>query len=259
MLEQIIAVVRRASRFMTRDFAVEQKGNDSNFVTSCDLAVQRCLAEELTALLPGSAFLGEENADCWDRTAEYVWVVDPIDGTSNFIRNIGFSAISVALCRAGEPYRAVVYNPYRDEMFSAAKGEGAFLNGQPIHVSERDFAHGHLCSAMSLYDKRYAPPCLAIIGEVYSQADDLRRMGTAAIEMAYLAAGRVELYFEIRLSPWDAAAASLLITEAGGCVEFLYHDGLPLEGVFPVIAANSRENFEKLREICCRHVPCLPY
>ncbi|MBR1853621.1 MAG: inositol monophosphatase [Lachnospiraceae bacterium] len=258
---QIAEIVRGASRLMTdKDLKekVEQKGNNSNYVTEADKAVQDFLAERLPALLSESEMLGEEG-EHRKLHAENVWVVDPIDGTSNFIRDIGFSGISVGLVRNGKPYAGVIYNPYRDELYRAEMGKGAFLNDRPIRVSDRDFGHSHLCSAMCLYDKRYAEACFNVIRRVYMQSDDLRRMGTACLELAMLAAGRVELYFEMRLFPWDAAAAFPIIREAGGIVECLHYDGFPLDRPFPVIAANTRENFVKLKEIVCEEVPEVPY
>ena len=259
MIEKIKAIVRDAAQFMKTDsMQVEQKGNDSNYVTSADVRVQEYLQEKLSALLPESSFVGEEG-DAVSADTEYIWVVDPIDGTSNFIRDLGLSAISVGLLKNGAPYIGVIYQPYRDEMYWAEQGKGAFLNDRPIHVSDRDFKHSHLCSAMSLYNKDYAPPCFRIIERVYAETDDLRRLGTAALELAYLAAGRVELYFEIRLFPWDVAAALTIVREAGGYIELLYEDTLPLDRPVAVYAANSKENMDRLREIICEELPKLPY
>lgn len=256
---QVTELVREAGKLlMDRKMEVTQKGNNSNFVTSCDIAVEEFLTERLKVLLPGSLVIGEESEDKPTK-GDLMWVIDPIDGTSNFIRDIGLSAISVGLIKEGEPYLGVVYLPYRDEMFYAKTGEGAFMNGAPIHVSDRDFAHSHLCSAMSLYDKRYAPPCFRIIDRVYQESDDLRRLGTAALELVYLACGRVELYFEIRLQPWDVAGALPIIKEAGGLIEVLYHEDFPLDKPFPVVAANNEENFARLREIVTEEIPTLPY
>ncbi len=252
-------IVRQAGKLMdSSDYEIEQKGNMSNYVTDADKAVEAFLTERLTGLIKGSEILGEENHHRI-HTVSDVWVVDPIDGTSNFIRGIGFSGISVGLVRDGEPYAGIIFNPYRDEMFVSEMGQGAWLNGKHITVSDRDFSHSHLCSAMCLYDKRYAAPCFRIIEEIYMQSDDLRRMGTASLELALVAAGRAELYFEMRLFPWDAAAGFALIREAGGIAECLHCEGFPLDRPFPVIAANNRESFEKLKEIVCRHVPKVPY
>ncbi len=260
LITDTVRIVRDASRLMARpaELGVEQKGNDSNYVTEADLAVQRYLTEKLLDLLPGSKMLGEEG-EHEKPDGRLLWVVDPIDGTSNFIRDIGFSGISVGLVRDGEPVMGVIFNPYRDEMYCSSEGRGAFLNDRPIPVSDRDFAHSHLCSAMSLYDKRYAKQCFNIIERVYSRSDDLRRMGTASLELALLAAGRVELYFEMRLFPWGVAAAFPIIREAGGYVKILHHDHFVLDKPFPVVAANNRENFEQLWEIVCDEIPVIPY
>ena len=204
-----------------------------------------------------SSVVGEEN-DTYDFSSEYTWVIDPIDGTSNFIRDLGLSVISVGLLKNGKPYIGVIYFPYRDEMYYAECDKGAFLNGTPIHVSDRDFSRSHLCSAMSLYDKRFAKSCFNIIENIYMESDDLRRLGSAALELAYLAAGKVELYFEIRIFAWDVAAAAAIIKEAGGYIEFLFHDKLPIPGPLGVIAANSKENFEKLRTIVYTELPEQP-
>ena len=238
---------------------VDDKGTDSNLVTNMDIRVQNHIAKRALALLPDSRIVGEEGGHQDTTATTYTWVFDPIEGTSNYVRDIGCSVISIGLFKDGAPYAGVVYNPYRDELFSAELGNGAFLNGKKIEVSTRDFSHGHLCSAMSLYKKEYAPPCFRIIEKVYAESDDLRRMGAAAYELCMLAAGRVELYFEIRLSPWDAAAAYPIITEAGGYIECLHQKGFPLDRPFPLIAANSKESFARLKEIVLSEIPVMPY
>lgn len=248
------AIKEASSIMMKRDFVVNEKGDASNLVTSSDIAVQKLLEEKLTEILPGSTFFGEEG-DVPEDVTEYLWVNDPIDGTSNFARDMGLSVISVALLKNMEPILGVVYNPYRDEMFWAVKGEGAFLGDKPIKVSNKEWRKSMLCSAMSLYDKSLAKPCFNIIEKIYGETDDLRRLGTAALEMCELAAGRVELYFEIRLSPWDYAAASLIIKEAGGYCEMMFHDVMPLNKPSGVIAANSKENFERLKTVVYGEIP----
>lgn len=258
MLNQTIDIVKEASFLMKNRYTnVEEKGSASNCVTDADINVQNFLSEKLLSLLPGSSVVGEENDEF--SSSEYTWVIDPIDGTSNFIRDLGLSVISVGLLKEGKPYMGVIYFPYRDEMYYAQQGKGAFVNGEPIHVSDRDYAHSHLCSAMSLYDKKYAKPCFNIIEKIYMESDDLRRLGSAALELAYLAAGKVELYFEIRVFAWDVAAAAAIIREAGGYIEFLFHDKLPVPGPLGVIAANSKENFEKIKEIVYNELTEQPY
>lgn len=259
MIEQIISIVKNACELMNdKNVEITQKGNNSNYVTSADINIENYLTEHLIQFLPGSIVIGEES-DNKEFTNEYIWVIDPIDGTSNYIRDMGLSVISVGLLKNQKPYLGVIYFPYRDEIYWGIRGQGAYRNGIPIHVSDRDFSHSHLCSAMSLYDKTLAKPCFNIIEKVYSESDDLRRLGSAALELAYLASGRVELYFEIRVFPWDAAGAIPIIQEAGGFVECLFHEDMPLEQPFGIIAANSEENFKRLREIVYTELPVKPY
>ena len=255
IIDNVKDAMREAAQIMLkRDFSISEKGDASNLVTTSDVAVQTLLEKRLTAILPGSSFFGEEG-DVPDDISEYLWVNDPIDGTANFARNLGLSVISVALLKNMEPILGLVYNPYREEMFWAEAGKGAFLNDKQIHVSDKVWRKSMLCSAMSLYDKRFAKPCFNIIEKVYNETDDLRRLGTAALEMCELAAGRVDLYFEVRLSPWDYAAASLIIKEAGGCIEMMFHDTMPLNKPSGIIAANNKENFEKLKTIVYGEIP----
>ncbi len=259
MIDKVKEVIREASEIMMkRDFLIKEKGDVSNLVTTADISVQAYLEERLTAILPGSIFFGEEG-EVPEATQGYMWVNDPIDGTANFARDLGLSVISVALLENMEPVLGLVYNPYRDEMFWAQKGKGAWLNDKEIRVSDKNWNRSMLCSAMSLYDKRFAKPCFNIIEKVYNETDDLRRLGTAALEMCELAAGRVELYFEVRLSAWDYAAASLIIKEAGGFCEMMFHDIMPLNKPSGIIAANSKENFERLKSIVYEEIPVQLY
>lgn len=258
MITKVIDIVRNASKLMTADITIEQKGNESNYVTSADISVQLYLEEQLFSLIPNSTFLGEESFHGVSE-GEYIWVVDPIDGTANFIRNLGSSVISVGLVKRGKPYLGVIYDPYKNEMFYAERGKGAFLNGNPICVSERDFRHSIICTAASQYDKQLAQPCFNILQKVYNQADDFRRFGSAAIEMVYLATGRIELFFEIRLFPWDMAAAEVIVEEAGGYIEYLHEKELPLNRPTGIIVANSKENLFKLKSVVYKEIPCKLY
>lgn len=249
MLEQVKNLVLEASRLCgSQELSIYSKGGNSNFVTTADLQVENYLKERLPALLPGSFFIGEESSHN-DYAHEYLWVVDPIDGTSNFIRELNLSAISVGLVRHGEPILGVVYNPFTREMYCAQAGRGAFLNDSPIHVSGRDFAHAHFCTSFSIYQKEFAPPCFRILERVYAQCDDMRRLGSAALELCTVARGSTELYFELRLFPWDYCGALAILKEAGG-----YYAPVPIErGLLqsptPMVAANSKENCERLFQI----------
>lgn len=246
MLTQITDIVREASRLMLTDtFEISQKDGFANIVTSSDLAVQNFLRERLASLLPGCGFLCEEE-DMHDTEKEYTWIIDPIDGTANYSRGIRECAICVGLKHDDHMEMSVVYLPRTDEMFSAGYSKGAWLNGKRIHVSDRPFEDAILCTALAVYYKEYAQICSDIIVEAFGQINDIRRFGAAAPELCYLALGRCELYFEYRLSPWDYAAASLILTEAGGILTGM--DGKPLDVTKPagVVAANNRENLERM-------------
>lgn len=252
--QNIEEIVREAASFMTRDFTVESKGTIANQVTSSDVAVERFLKEQLTRLMPGSGFIAEESGE--DHAGvEYLWMIDPIDGTANYVRDLACSAVSVGLYRNMEPFIGVVYNPYRSELFSARRGAGATCNGRPIHVSDRDFAHGLFCTSLSCYHKELAHVNAQILERVYAQCDDFRRFGSAVIELTALAAGRAELFSELSLSPWDHAAGRVIVEEAGGCVASVYDDCIDYGRKISFIAANNRENLEKLRGIILEAAP----
>ena len=187
------------------------------------------------------------------------WVVDPIDGTSDFARGMRLSAISVGLVENEEEIFGVVYCPYTEEVFHAAKGQGAYCNQERIHVSQRDFRHALLFTAFSVYEKRFAPQCEKVLFELYPDLDDFRRLGTASLELCYLAAGRGELYFELRLFPWDWTAAAVIIREAGGCIGSIDSASLCHNAPTLVVAANHQENFLRLKQTVQKHVPALPY
>ena len=259
-IEEIIAIVREAASLMVRTgFEVHDKGSLVNLVTSSDVAVQHFLTERLAALLPGSGFLCEED-DLSDVAGhEAVWIIDPIDGTANYARGNENCCISVALVRAGVPWMGVVYSPWRDQCWWAEAGRGAFCNGKPIHASSRPFADGILFTAMSTYHKEWARTCSEIIYEIYMNCNDVRRTGSAAVELCLMAEGFADLYFEMRLMPWDYAAAALILSEAGGSV-CSFDGGAPsLQVPSLVIAANSAAHCARLLEVVRRHLDRLPY
>jgi len=258
-IQQIISIVQEASSLMVHNgFEVKDKGSRVNIVTSSDLAVQHFLTEKLAALLPGSGFLCEEE-DFNDTAHSYVWIIDPIDGTANYARGTENCCISVALAHEGKVIAGVVYSPWRNQLFWAEKGKGAFCNGTPIHVSDRPFEDALFYTAMSTYRKEFAKLCSDIIYDVFMQCNDNRRSGSAAIELCLTAAGNAELYFEMRLMPWDYAAASLILQEAGGVI-------CDLNGRFPslsqpslILAANNQANLDRLLNIVHEHLTEIPY
>ena len=259
MLQQVVEIVKKASALMvTEGFGIQEKDGCTNIVTTSDVAVQEYLCRELALLLPDSGFICEEE-DVHEADRPYVWIIDPIDGTTNYARGTEFCCISVALKKEQDIVLGVVYSPGRNELYTAEKGKGACRNGQPLHVSARPFADALLFAALSQYRKEYADVCDAIIMEAYRQCNDVRRMGSAALELSLIATGAYEMFFELRLQPWDYAAGMLILEEAGGCV--CSHDGAQpgFGGTHLVCAANTRANLERLLAIVHRHLPEIPY
>lgn len=245
-IETLIDIVREASKLMVSGgFEVSQKEGFANIVTSSDIAVQEFLCKKLSEALPGCGFICEEE-DINDTSHEDTFIIDPIDGTANYSRGIDQCAICVGLRHNDHMEMSVVYLPRTEELFCAEHGKGAFRNGRQIHVSNRPFADSVLCTAMCVYHKENAKVCSDIIYDAYMQCNDVRRFGAAAPELCYIAMGRCELYFEYMLSPWDYAAASLILTEAGGHISDLH--GNPVTCITPtgVLVGNTKENLETL-------------
>ncbi|HSK69499.1 MAG TPA: inositol monophosphatase family protein [Candidatus Limnocylindria bacterium] len=225
MLKQAEAVVRAAAQLMREGApgAVTRKEGHANFVTEADLKVQAALEEGLTRLLPGSVVYGEEkeNASIGDTP---VWIVDPIDGTHNYMRGLGHSAISVALAEGRKLRLGIIFNPFRDEMFTAREGGGAFLNGHPVRCSDTPFARALSFYGTSPYNPALVRATLEAVQELMLQTSDVRRFGSGALDLAYIACGRADLFFEYSLSLWDYAAGALMVREAGGIFRLLDGD-----------------------------------
>lgn len=253
LLNKVADLAVKAGSIMLSDSDVEvgNKGTKENYVTSTDLKVQRFLREGLATLLPGAVFRGEEDdlpREDEGTRGEYVWIVDPIDGTANYARDFGESAVSIALAKDDEPVLGVVRNPYARETYCAIKGRGAFLNGTPIHVSDRSKENAMICLSWSAYDKSRSADCFRISQDLYAVCEDIRRTGSAAYELCLLARGSVDMHFEIRLAPWDYAAGGLIIEEAGGRTGSL-EGRLDMRRQCLVMAANSEKNFAFLKGV----------
>ncbi len=223
MLQQIVEIVHECGKILLSasdiDRKVHAKEGKGNFVTEYDSAVQRILREKLLVLMPEALFYGEEDdTDKGDVRSGYAFIVDPIDGTANFTRGYNASCISVALAKDGQPIIGVVYNPYAEETFTAERGKGAMLNESPIHTSDRDLAHGLILFGTTPYSEELARKSFETAYHYFAKAEDLRRSGSAAIDLCCLACGRAELFFELMLYPWDYAAGALIVEEAGGIV-----------------------------------------
>ena len=218
---------------------VTAKEGHANFVTTYDKAIQEKLKKGLTDILPDSLFVGEEEVIHPDISKGYVFIVDPIDGTTNFIRDYKQSCISVALLKDGSQQMGLVYNPYLDEMFTAVKGGGAYLNGTKIMVSNLVLGEGIVIFGTSPYYSELNRKSFDLAYHYFRRALDIRRSGSSALDLCSIAAGRAEVFFELRLSPWDYAAGSLIVTEAGGIVTTLEGSPLKFDTICSVIATNG--------------------
>ena len=212
-------VINRASFDLDRVSVTEKHFND--FVTEVDQAAEAAIIEVLKTAYPDHAILAEESgasANLNDES-EYVWIIDPLDGTTNFIHGFPQYCVSIALQHRGIITQAVVYDPTRNEMFTASKGGGAFLNDKRIRVTRCDkIADALIGTGFPSRDLSGLDQYVEMFKVMTAKCHGLRRPGSAALDLAYVATGRLDGFFEKGLAPWDIAAGSLLITEAGGIV-----------------------------------------
>ncbi len=212
------SVINRAALDIESVRISQKKVND--FVTEVDHAAEKVIIETLLTAYPGHGILAEESGrEHGAQDSEYVWIIDPLDGTTNFIHGLPVYCVSIALAVKGKVEQAVVYDPTRNDLFTATKGRGAYLNDRRIRVSKRTQLKESLISTGFPFRegdnfKQY----LTMMGDVMKRTAGLRRPGAAALDLAYVAAGYTEGFFETGLQPWDVAAGSLLVTEAGGLV-----------------------------------------
>lgn len=197
---------------------VDSKG-DNDFVTNADRAAEALIVETIKKAYPDHTIIGEESGLYKGSDSDVQWIIDPIDGTANFIKNIPHFAVSIAVRIKGKTEVAVVYNPISNEMFTAVRGQGAQLNGYRIRVSQsKDLNGAILATAFPWKFKQHLDNYLTVIQKLFTKCADFRRAGSAALDLAYVAAGRVDGFFEIGLQPWDIAAGELIVREAGGIV-----------------------------------------
>jgi len=244
LLNVMTRAVDKAARALKRDFGeVEQlqvstKG-PSDFVSNADLKAERILREELAKARPGYAFLAEESGATAGTDSEHRWIIDPLDGTTNFLHGLPHFAISVALERAGELVAGVVYDPIKDEMFLAEKGGGAFLNDRRLRVSARkNLGESLLATGIPFRGHGGTEDFKRQLDFAMNETAGVRRLGAAALDLAYVAAGRYEGFWEEGLSPWDVAAGILLVREAGGYVSDLKGGQTMLHGG-TILASNG--------------------
>ncbi|MFI5445048.1 inositol monophosphatase family protein [Polaromonas sp. UC242_47] len=212
------AIINRAALDVESVRISAKQTND--FVTEVDHAAETAIIETLLTAYPGHGILAEESgSEHGAKDSEFVWIIDPLDGTTNFIHGFPFYCVSIALAVKGKVEQAVVYDPTRNDIYCATKGRGAYVNDRRIRVAKRTRLQESLISTGFPYrpgDK--LKPYLNMLGEVISQCAGVRRPGAAALDLAYVAAGFTDGFFETGLQPWDVAAGSLLVTEAGGLI-----------------------------------------
>lgn len=224
-------IINRASNDLDLIQVTTKQPND--FVTDVDKAAEAAITEILREAYPSYGILAEESghkAGKGDNDSEYEWIIDPLDGTTNFIHGLPQYAISIALAKSGVVEQAVVFDPNRNELFTASKGGGAFLNDRRIRVSRRNKLQDALLGTgfpYRMFD--HIDTYLAIFKELAQKTAGQRRPGAASLDLAYVACGRYDGFWEFGLSPWDMAAGALLISEAGGLVSDLRGDANYLE------------------------------
>lgn len=258
LLQVMMDAVRKTARPMLRDFGevahlqVSRKG-PGDFVTAADIKAEDTLFELLMKARPGYSFLGEERGLIEGTDKTHMWIVDPIDGTTNFMHAMPHFAITVGLQRThpdgtAEIVACVTYNPVMNEMFWAEKGKGCYLNDSRIRLAGRkELADSLVSTGLPFIGKTGHAQAIKDIHAVGQRVAGIRRLGAASLDFAWVAAGRYDAFFERGLQPWDVAAGILLVTEAGGLVTTIEQDGDPKMG--KTIVAGNPDIHAKLRKV----------
>lgn len=219
-----------------------------DLVTEADRASEALIAERLHAAFPDDSLLAEEGTGRAGRDAPRLWIVDPLDGTTNFAHGHPVFAVSIAFCRAGIPQAGVVYDPLRDELFSGLRGGSATCNGTPLQVSATARLIDAMLATGFAYDESERPRNLPYFGRFVMETQAVRREGAAALDLCYVAAGRYDGYWERAIAPWDVAAAGLILELAGG--RLTRYDGSPFDPfVSELVASNGHLHQDMLRSI----------
>ncbi len=249
-LKVMTDAVRKAARGLVRDFGevenllVSVKGA-SDFVTRADIKAEKTIRADLTHARPAYGWLGEESDPVVGDDPRRRWIVDPLDGTTNFLHGLPHWAISVAMEHKDEIVAAVIFDPAKDELFTAEKGGGAWMNGKRLRVSSRkDMSECLFATGIPFGARKTLSKTAADLRELMPACAGVRRFGAASLDLAYVAAGRYDGFWERELAPWDMAAGLLLVREAGGYVTDM-NAGTDMLGTGGVIAANP-EIFKKL-------------
>lgn len=255
MLTTAVKAARRAGTIINRGardldlLTVSAKG-PKDFVSEVDRAAEAAIVETLLTTYPGHAILAEEGtAKGENANADHLWIIDPLDGTTNFLHGFPQYCVSIALAHRGVVSQGVIYDPVRNDLFTASRGRGAYLNDRRIRVSKRQHLRDCLIgTGFPFRDGSYLETYLAMMRRMIQNTAGIRRPGAAALDLAYVAAGFYDGFWEVGLNPWDVAAGSLLVIEAGGLVGDLVGDGNYLYSG-QVIAANPKIFAQIVKEL----------
>ncbi len=240
LAKKIELIARNAGMKITSATSKEitEKDGSANIVTNMDLASQRYIMSECAKLLPDSAFIAEED-NVRELGDGYTWVIDPIDGTTNYAYDFKHSCISIALLHERRGVIGVVYDPYLNEAFVGINGSGSFLNGEPLKIGDHTLHDALVLIGTSPYNKEKADETFAMAKKIFLNCRDIRRSGSAALDLCYVACGRVDAFYEASLSPWDFGAAEVIIRNAGGHFHVLPPNTFTYEHSVGVVAANK--------------------
>jgi len=257
MLNIAVKAARRAGGIINRatrnlDILTVRAKGANDFVSEVDHEAERAIIDTLRAAYPDHAILAEESGATGH--SDYVWVVDPLDGTTNFLHGFPQYAVSIGLMHRGVLTQAVVYDPTRNDLFTASRGRGAFLNDHRLRVSRRTrLAEALIGTGFPFRQFAHVDAYLAILRELMQKAPGVRRAGAASLDLAYVAAGRLDAFWEFGLSPWDMAAGALLVIEAGGLVGDLQGNDTYMDSGH-IVAGNAKV-FAQLVQTIAEHLP----
>ena len=258
MLNIAVKAARRAGAIINRasqdigTLTIKSK-NFNDFVSEVDVAAERAIIDTLKDAYPSHGFLGEESGST-SHQSDFIWIIDPLDGTTNFLHSFPQYCVSIDLQHKGEITQAVIYEPNRNDLYTATKGRGAFLNDKRIRVSKCDKLQEALIgTGFPFRDFKYLDDYLHMFKSMIQKTTGIRRAGSAALDLAYVASGALDGFWEIGLSPWDIAAGGLLIQEAGGIVTDLSGQTGWLESGNILVA--SPKIHDDMQAIIASHIP----
>ena len=243
VLNAAIELIKNTSELFYRDIDPDKiiaKSGSSNYVTEIDTRVQEIIISKLKRLIPDSNIIAEETDHNDFSMGKYTWILDPVDGTTNLMYGYKFSAVSLGLFVDGRPFAGIVYNPFLGELFFAQKGKGAFVNNRQIKVNNNDsLQHSLITFGTSPYDREKADETFRVTRNVFDRCRDIRRTGSAALDLCYVAVGRTDAFFEMELQPWDYAGGSIILEEAGGKISDWKGNPVDYINKTPVVASNG--------------------